>query len=179
MRRLLFLAPLLVLAVLAAGFAVALLSGYNPHTLPSALIDRPAPDFSLPGLPGVDEAALSVADLGGEVKLVNFFASWCTPCLAEHPVLTRLSGELGYTLYGIAYKDDTADTAAWLDRNGNPFDRVAVDADGRVALDWGLAGVPETFVVDAEGRIRLRYAGPLTPEVVADTLLPVLEEVGG
>lgn len=179
MRRLAFLVPLLALVLLAAGFAVALLGDYDPHTLPSALIDRPAPDFTLPGLAGVDEAALSTADLGGGVVLLNFFASWCTPCLAEHPLLTRLSDELGFTLYGIAYQDEPADTVAWLSRNGNPFDRVAVDAAGRVAIDWGLAGVPETFVIDAGGRVRFRHAGPLTPDIVEDSLLPVLREVGG
>ena len=179
MRRIAFLIPLIALALLVGGFGIALLGDYDPEALPSALIDRPAPAFSAAGLAGVDEATLSDADFGDGVRLVNFFASWCTPCLAEHPLLTRLSGELGLTLYGIAYEDEAEDTAAWLARHGNPFDRVARDPDGRVGIEWGISGVPETFVVDAAGRVRFRYAGPLTPEVVEDSLLPVLAALDG
>ncbi|MEE8271696.1 MAG: DsbE family thiol:disulfide interchange protein [Alphaproteobacteria bacterium] len=174
MTRLLFIVPLLVFAGLAGWIAVPLLSGSDPRALPSTLIDRPAPEFALPALPG-DPAGLALADLRGEVVLVNFFASWCVPCLAEHPLLTRLSREQGIRLYGVNYKDEADDARSWLDRHGNPYDRIGADRDGRVAIDWGVYGVPETFVVDAAGRIRFRHAGPLTPAQVETVLLPLIE----
>lgn len=176
MKRVLFILPLLLFAGLAIAVAVPLLRGDDPSELPSTLIDQPAPDFDLPPLPGM-EGGLSARDLGGEPMLVNFFASWCVPCLAEHPLLTRLAEEEGVTIHGINYKDDPADALAWLDRHGNPYALIGADREGRAAIDWGVYGVPETFVVDAEGRIRYRHAGPITPDVLERELMPLLTEL--
>ncbi len=178
MRRIVFLLPLIAFAGLAIWVAVPLVRGEDPSVLPSALIDQPAPDFALPALPGRDDG-LASADLGGEVTLVNFFASWCVPCLAEHPLLTRLAREDGIRVLGIAYKDEPTDTMAWLTQHGDPYGRIGVDLDGRAAIDWGVYGVPETFLVDADGRIRFRHPGPLTPDLVDETLLPLLQELAG
>ena len=174
MRRLIFLLPVLLFAAVAVWMAVPLIRGDDPSVLPSALIDRPAPDFALPALPGVP-GGVARDDLAGSVRLVNFFASWCVPCLAEHPLLTRLAREEGIPVFGVNYKDETADATAWLSRHGNPYEKVGADADGRTAIDWGVYGVPETFVVDADGHIRFRHAGPLTPDIVRDQLMPLIE----
>lgn len=178
MRRLIFLLPLLVFAVIAVWVAVPLLTGGDPSDLPSALIDRPAPDFDLPPLPG-DRPGLARADLTGQVALVNVFASWCVPCLAEHPILTRLAEEEGVPLFGINYKDAPADAVAWLSDHGNPYRRIGVDFEGRAGIDWGVYGVPETFVIDADGRIRFRHAGPITPTLANETLLPLIRRLEG
>ena len=178
MRRLAFALPLLLFAAVAVWMAVPLIRGDDPSILPSALIDRPAPNFDLPALPGV-AGGVAHADLAGSVRLVNFFASWCVPCLAEHPLLTRMAREDGIPVFGVNYKDATADATAWLARHGNPYERVGADGDGRVAIDWGVYGVPETFVVDREGHIRFRHAGPLTPEIVRDQLMPLIAELSG
>ncbi|NNG03741.1 MAG: DsbE family thiol:disulfide interchange protein [Inquilinus sp.] len=176
MRRLLYLLPLAVFGAVVAWMAVPLITGDDPRDLPSALIDRPAPDFALPGLPPAD--GLATADLGGEVVLVNFFASWCVPCLAEHPLLTRLAREEGIIIHAVNYKDAPEAATGWLVRHGNPYARIGADRDGRVGIEWGVSGVPETFVVDRDGRIRKRYTGPLTPAQVEAELLPLLRELG-
>jgi cytochrome c biogenesis protein CcmG/thiol:disulfide interchange protein DsbE len=173
MRRFLFLVPIAVVAALAAVFGVRMLAGGNPATLPSNLIDKPAPAFALPPIAG-DGPGLVSSDLGGRPVLINIFASWCVPCLAEHPVITRLGREQGVTVFGINYKDKPEDAEAWLARNGNPYARIGADRDGRTGIDFGVYGVPETFVIDAEGRIRYRYPGPLIPDVVEREILPLL-----
>jgi len=178
MRRMAFALPLLLFGAVAVWMAVPLIRGDDPSILPSALIDRPAPEFDLPALPGV-AGGLARTDLAGSVRLVNFFASWCVPCLAEHPLLTRMAREDGIPVFGVNYKDATANATAWLARHGNPYERVGADGDGRMAIDWGVYGVPETFVVDREGHIRFRHAGPLTPEIVRDQLLPLIAELSG
>lgn len=180
MRRLLFLAPLVAFAALVGWLAVPLIRGTDPSALPSVLIDQPAPETSLPGLagrPNGDGDGLSSEVLKGEVTLLNYFASWCVPCLAEHPILTDLAERQGMTINAIAYKDKPADTAAWLARHGDPFALVGVDQEGEAGLDWGLTGVPETFIIDREGRVRYRHIGPLTPSDVSDVLLPIIQEV--
>ena len=174
MKRAQALLPLLVFAVVAAWMAVPLLRGTDPSVLPSALIDQPAPAFDLPPLPG-RAAGFTSNDLGGQAVLVNVFASWCAPCLAEHPILTRLALEEGVTIFGINYRDEPEDAVTWLDRHGDFYTRIGTDPDGRAAIDWGVYGVPETFIVDAEGRIRFRHAGPLTPALVAEEVLPLLQ----
>ena len=176
MTRWLFALPLALFVALAAWVAVPLIRGDDPAVLSSALINRPAPEFSLPPLPGRADG-LASADLGGRPVLVNVFASWCAPCLAEHPLLMRLSGELAVPILGINHRDEPADALAWLARHGDPFERIGADREGRVSIDWGVYGVPETFVVDGGGRIRFRHAGPLTPDLVEDTVLPLLGEL--
>jgi cytochrome c biogenesis protein CcmG/thiol:disulfide interchange protein DsbE len=174
MRRLAYLLPVLVFAALAAWFAKGLT--LDPRKLPSALIDRPAPDFALPAL-GKREG-LAKADLSGEVTLVNFFASWCVPCRVEHPMLMRLAEEGKFKLYGIDYKDKPEDAEKLLAQLGDPYRRIGVDQDGRIAIDFGVYGVPETYVIDKEGRIRFRQVGPLTPEDYEKNVLPLLKDLG-
>lgn len=176
MRRAIFLVPLAVFLAVAVWLAVPLLAGRDPAALPSALIDQPVPATDLPGVPGraAGTEGLNDADLvtGGPI-LLNVFASWCAPCLAEHPLLTGLADD-GVTIHAINYRDEAADAAAWLSRHGDPFSRVGQDLDGRAGIDWGLTGVPETFVIDPDGRIRYRYVGPLTPAVVDRDIRPLL-----
>lgn len=177
MRKLLFLLPLLVFGALAAWFAAGL--GRDPHRLPSALIDKPVPAFDLPPLPGA-EKGLKSADLAtGEPQLLNVFASWCAPCRAEQPVLNRLGRDLGVPLRGLNYKDKPEDALAWLAAQGNPFRSVGSDRDGRVGIDFGVYGVPETFLIDGKGRIRYKHVGPLTPDDVETELLPRLKQLSG
>jgi cytochrome c biogenesis protein CcmG, thiol:disulfide interchange protein DsbE len=173
-KRLAFLLPVALFAVLVAAFALGL--GHDPHLLPSAMIDRPAPDFALPplydGRPG-----LARGDLGGKVTLVNFFASWCVPCREEAPALMALAQQPGVTLDGIVYKDKVAAARSFLASLGNPYHRLGVDANGRTAIDFGVYGVPETYVVDAAGRIRYRQVGPLTADAIDRKILPMIERL--
>jgi cytochrome c biogenesis protein CcmG/thiol:disulfide interchange protein DsbE len=171
-RRLLYLIPVIVFAAVGIGLAVGLTR--DPGTLPSALLDRPVPAFELPALEGGD--GLSSADLKGRVSLVNVFASWCVPCRVEHPVLMRLAEE-GVPIFGINYKDPPDQAQAWLAELGDPFEKIGADHNGRVGIEWGVYGVPETFVVDAEGRIRHRHVGPIQARDLERTLLPILAEL--
>jgi len=173
-RRLLFLLPALLFVIVGVGLAVGLTR--DPSVLPSALIDKPVPAFDLPPIEGRDGPGLGRDDLGGEVALVNVFASWCVPCRQEHPLFMALA-ERGVPIYGINYKDKPEQARAWLAELGDPYRRIGADRDGRVAIEWGVYGVPETFVIDAEGRIRHRHVGPLRPEDLDGTLLPMLAEL--
>jgi cytochrome c biogenesis protein CcmG/thiol:disulfide interchange protein DsbE len=177
-RRWLMLAPLGVAAAGGAGF-YAMLRGlgsgsYDPRGVPSVLVGKPAPAFSLPPLEG--QPALSNADLADlpAPVLVNFWASWCVPCIVEHPQLMQLSRD-GVPVLGINYKDKPADAAAFLARHGNPFQRLGRDEPGRVAIDWGVYGVPETYLLDRRGIIRWRWPGPVTPEVLEQDIRPLLK----
>ncbi|MCP5431723.1 MAG: DsbE family thiol:disulfide interchange protein [Alphaproteobacteria bacterium] len=174
MRWLVVLPVLLFLAV-AAGLFVALRSG-DPHVLPSALVGHVVPAFSLPPLAGRPaDSGLTSDDLKrGEVSLVNVWASWCAPCRVEHPLLMRLAKEGDVALHGISYKDRPEAASQVLQSLGDPFRLVGVDADGRVAIDWGVYGVPETFLVDGAGRILLRHAGEVTPEVLEREFRPAI-----
>jgi cytochrome c biogenesis protein CcmG/thiol:disulfide interchange protein DsbE len=176
MRRLLFLLPLLLLVVLAIGVGIKLLSGSDPQALPSALIDKPLPAFDLVALPGRSDGVAS-SDFGRQPMLLNVFASWCAPCLTEHPVITKLSREDGIPILAINYKDKPEDALAWLKRNGDPYRRIGADVDGRIAIDLGVYGVPETFVIDKAGRIRYRHPGLLTPDIVDREIRPLLAEL--
>jgi cytochrome c biogenesis protein CcmG, thiol:disulfide interchange protein DsbE len=175
-RRLLFLLPVALFAIVALYLVLGLSPERDPTLVPSVMIDKPAPDFVLPGLFD-DGQGLSNEDLQGQVSLVNFFASWCVPCRAEHPILLRLAREEGVPLYGIAYKDQPNDSRAWLAELGDPFQRIGVDLSGRTAIDFGVYGVPETYVIDREGRVRYRHVGPLTPAVLEETVLPLIAEL--
>jgi cytochrome c biogenesis protein CcmG/thiol:disulfide interchange protein DsbE len=149
----------------------------DPHTIPSALIDRPAPEFALPPLTAAGTAGLASADFRGKVVLLNVFASWCIPCRSEHPILMRLAGDPRFTVYGIDYKDEPADGARFLSELGNPYKAVGADADGRVGIDWGVYGVPETFIIDRDGRIRHKQVGPITPQALQETILPLIGQL--
>ena len=175
MRRLLYGLPLVAFVGLAGYFALALSSGRDPHELPSAMIDKPAPDFDLPALLGGD--AVTSSALRGRVAVVNFFASWCVPCRLEHPVLMRLANQDKVAITGIAYKDQPQDARKLLDDTGNPYAAVALDLAGRTGIDFGVYGVPETYVIDRSGRIRRRFVGPLSPEQVEKDLLPLLRRL--
>ena len=163
MNRALFLLPLLMLAILAGFFGWSLLSGRDPASIGSVMIGRPAPPLALAG-PLLKS---------GKPVLVNFFASWCAPCLAEHPLFTRLEEREGATIIGIAWKDKPEAARGWLQRLGDPFKVVGSDTDGKLALDWGLSGVPETYLVDGQGNVRLHFRGPITERDLA-TILPLL-----
>jgi cytochrome c biogenesis protein CcmG, thiol:disulfide interchange protein DsbE len=170
MRRLIYIVPAVVFAVLAVYLFISL-SG-DPRTLPSAMIDQPTPRFTLAGLS--DKPGFATTELAGQVVLINFFASWCLPCRAEHPLLMNIPRELGVPLYGIDYKDKPDDAGKFLSELGNPYGRIGADSDGRVGIDFGVYGVPETYVIDKAGRIRLRHVGPLTPEDVAKEIAPLV-----
>ena len=171
--RLLFPLPVLVFAVIVGYFVLGL--QHDPARLPSALVDKKVPSFTLPPL--TDRPGLADADLGGQVTLVNFFASWCVPCRSEHPVLMRIGKTV--PLVGIAWKDKPEDSRRFLDQLGDPYRRVAIDRSGRTGIDFGVYGVPETYVVDKQGKVRLRYAGPLTPEVWDEQLAPLIGRLSG
>jgi cytochrome c biogenesis protein CcmG/thiol:disulfide interchange protein DsbE len=174
MRRLVYILPVLLFVVVAGYFFLGLQR--DPSLLPSALIDKPSPAFALPGL-GVKPGFAS-ADLAGKVVLVNFFASWCAPCRVEHPLLMRLAEEGKVVLWGIDYKDKPEDASRLLAQLGDPYGRIGVDESGRTAIDFGVYGVPETYVVDKEGRIRYRQVGPISPETWDRVLLPLVKQLG-
>lgn len=173
-RRLIYFAPALLFVALAAALAVGLTR--NPREIPSALIGKPVPEFALPPVKG-RALGLSSADLKGHVSLVNVFASWCVPCRAEHPLFLRLAEQNVVPIYGINHKDAPDDAARWLDALGDPYTRTGADLDGRVSIEWGVYGVPETFVIDRAGRIRHKHIGALTPRALDETILPLIERL--
>ncbi|MBN8510652.1 MAG: DsbE family thiol:disulfide interchange protein [Burkholderiales bacterium] len=172
MRR--YLLPLAVFVLLVGFLAVGLQR--DPKILPSPLIDKPAPAFSLPRL---DDPAktLSAADLKGKVWLLNVWASWCVACRIEHPLLVELAGSGAVPIVGLNYKDKRDEALAWLAKHGDPYVVSIVDAQGLVGIDWGVYGVPETFVVDKQGVIRLKHVGPVTPEVLREQILPLVKKL--
>jgi len=170
------LLPLLLFAAIVAVLAVGLT--LDPREVPSPLVGRPVPEFALPPVKG-RALGLSGADLKGEVSLVNVFASWCAACKDEHPLLLELQRERFVPVHGLNYKDRPEDAARWLDSLGDPYTRTGADLDGRVAIDWGVYGVPETFVVDRDGSIAYKHIGPVTPEVLQTKLRPLIERLRG
>ena len=175
MRKALYLLPLLAFCVLVAWFALALRPNYDPQTLPSAMIDQPAPAFDLAALNG--GANLSLGGLKGQVVLVNFFASWCVPCRVEQPILMRLAKQDHVALYGIDYKDQPAAARRVLAELGDPYRAIGLDADGITGINFGVYGVPETYVIDKTGQIRKRFVGPLTEQSLQQELLPLLKQL--
>ena len=168
--NLLYLLPVIVFAGVAAFLYLGLY--LRPSEIPSPLIGKPAPTFDLPALEGLP-GGLSRADLEGKVSLVSVFASWCGPCRLEHPLLMALAEKKRLPIYGISYKDRPEDSRGWLQSLGNPYDKIGVDRDGRVGLDWGVYGVPETYLIDREGNVAFKVVGPLTPEVLESQVLPM------
>jgi cytochrome c biogenesis protein CcmG/thiol:disulfide interchange protein DsbE len=183
-RRTLLVAPLALAALAGVGFWAMLdrmqQGSFNPRGVPTRLMDKRVPGCTLPGVavPGVPADGFGSLDLasGGAPVVVNFWASWCPPCVEEHPVLMNLKQQ-GIKVWGIAYKDSADNSKRFLDRHGNPFARIALDDPGRVAIDWGVTGVPESFIVDGEGVVRWHMAGPLTEKMVQEQLLPALRAI--
>jgi cytochrome c biogenesis protein CcmG/thiol:disulfide interchange protein DsbE len=174
MSRWVFVAPIAGFAVLAF-FLFRSLWSPAPDIIPSALINRPAPHLVLPAL-DAESAAFTDADLAaGHVSVVNVFASWCAPCRTETGQLAALARLPGVALYGLTQKDKPAATRAFLQEVGNPFARIARDDDGRASIEWGVYGVPETYVVDGRGIIRLKYVGPLSDAVLERQLIPAIK----
>ena len=170
-----FLVPLAVFFVLVVFLAIGLT--LNPRDLPSPLKDKPAPAFTLPQLAAADKT-FSPADMKGKVWLLNVWASWCVSCRQEHPVLVEYSKTPGSVpVIGLDYKDQIADAKNWLAKLGDPYLFSVVDADGRVGIDYGVYGVPETYVIDKAGMIRLKHTGPITPESLKNIVLPKIAEL--
>ena len=169
-----FLWPLIGFVVLVALLAVGL--NLNPRDVPSPLVGKPAPDFALPQL-AAPEQTFSPKDMLGKVWLLNVWASWCVSCRVEHPVLMDLARTGEVPLLGLNYKDAPDKGVAWLGQNGNPYQMSLVDRDGRIGLDYGVYGVPETFVIDRRGRIRHKVIGPLTRDVLDRTVLPLVRNL--
>ena len=173
--RLGYIIPFVLFFALAVALYVGL--GLKPRDIPSALIDKPVPEFNLPPVKDHD-LGLKTADLqSGEVTLVNVFASWCGPCRVEHPVFMALAKTGEVTLHGINYKDDPDNASNWLARYGNPYKRAGADRNGRVGIDWGVYGVPETFVVDQGGRIRHKHVGVLSQDDLDNKILPLVRKL--
>ncbi|MCP4042430.1 MAG: DsbE family thiol:disulfide interchange protein [Gammaproteobacteria bacterium] len=169
-----YLAPLGIFLVLVAFLAIGL--RLNPREVPSPLVGKPAPNFELATVKD-PERKVGLADLKQDVSLFNVWASWCVSCRQEHPLLVELARRKLVAIYGLNYKDTREDALDWLRRLGNPYAASAFDADGRVGLDWGVYGVPETFIIDHKGTIRHKHIGPITPEAWKETILPLIQQL--
>ena len=169
-----FLIPLGIFIVLLLFLAVGL--RLDPRMVPSPLIDKPAPAFTLPRLDD-PQRLVSEKDLLGKVWLLNVWASWCVSCREEHPVLVEFAKKNIVPIYGLNYKDERKDALAWLGQFGNPYTVSIMDADGRIGIDYGVYGVPETYVIDKSGVIRYKQIGPLTPQIVNEKVLPLVREL--
>jgi cytochrome c biogenesis protein CcmG, thiol:disulfide interchange protein DsbE len=174
MKRWQFIAPLALFAVLLGFLAVGL--NLNPREVPSPLIGKPAPAFSLPRL---DDPGTKIGreDLLGKVWILNVWASWCVACREEHPLLVAFSRRKLVPIYGLNYKDGRAEAQRWLANFGDPYTASISDADGRVGIDFGVYGVPETFVIDKQGTVRFKQIGPITPEALRDKIEPLLKQL--
>lgn len=172
-----YLIPATLFGVVAVFLLLRLQSGRDAREIPSPLLNKPAPTFSLPVL-RTPEQTWSPQSMQGQVWLLNVWASWCVPCLAEHPIITQFARETRIPVIGLNYKDAPEQAIAWLERHGDPYAMNVSDRAGRVGFDYGVYGVPETFVIDAQGLIRFKHVGPLTPEVLRDRLQPVLKSLG-
>ena len=183
MRRFLFLLPVLLFAVVAGYFAWGLTDpDRDPNAVKSAMVGKALPDFALDAVPGLEQPGLSSEDLRvlaseGKPVLVNFFASWCIPCRAEHPTLMAMAEAGEAEIVGINYQDKPVDAVAWLDELGNPYSHVGADPNSRGGIEFGVSGVPETFLIDADGNIRHQQIGPITDAVLEEKIRPLLEEL--
>jgi len=167
--------PLLIFVVLMGFLAMGL--SLNPREIPSPLINKPAPAFSLPVL-DAPEQKIAAQDLRGKVWVLNVWASWCVACRIEHPLWVEFSKSGLVPIYGLNYKDKRDDAIRWLGNFGNPYLRSLSDTDGLVGIDFGVYGVPETFVIDKQGVIRMKHIGPVTPEVLRDDIIPLVRKLG-
>ena len=168
--------PLAIFLILCGLLYVGL--GLNPREVPSPLVDKPAPPFTLPSL-HQEGKTISPADFKGQVWLLNVWASWCTSCRAEHELIVDMVRQHQVAIVGLNYKDQDRDAKYWLKRFGDPYTASAVDAEGEAGIDWGVYGVPETFVIDRRGMIRHKHIGPLTAESIRTKILPLLKQLEG
>ncbi len=178
MKRLMFITPLVAFAGLLVYLGIGL--GRDPSIIPSVLINNPVPQFELASIKGRVEGdgdGLSSLDLVGEVSLVNFWGSWCISCRIEHPLLMQLAKRNEIPIHGIDWKDPEGMGAEWLQKFGDPYAKIGDDADGRIAIEFGITGAPETFVIDKKGRIRYKYAGPITPQIWEHDIAPIVKEL--
>jgi cytochrome c biogenesis protein CcmG, thiol:disulfide interchange protein DsbE len=169
-----YLLPLVLFIVLAVFLALGLKG--KPGEIPSPLLNKSAPAFSAPKLNAPNEK-LSPADLKGKVWLFNVWASWCVSCRAEHPIINQLAQQQAAIIVGLNYKDDPDAAKKWLETLGNPYNDSVMDADGRIGIDWGVYGVPETFVMDKQGMVRYKHTGPVTEEDVQNIFLPLIAKL--
>jgi cytochrome c biogenesis protein CcmG/thiol:disulfide interchange protein DsbE len=175
-RRLFVLLPLLIFLALAGIFLLQLFSGREASTVPSALIGSKAPETVLPPLEGTNLPTFDTKAFAGRVTLVNVFASWCAPCRIEHPLLLELAQDARLQIAGLNYKDQPENARRFLGELGNPYSAIGVDEKGRAAINWGVYGVPETFLVGKDGTILYKHVGPLSPEAVLNELMPVAQK---
>ncbi|MDR0588637.1 MAG: DsbE family thiol:disulfide interchange protein [Burkholderiales bacterium] len=173
-RKWVLLIPLCVFMILAVFFMVGL--NRNPREIPSPLIGKPVPSFALPDFRSPDKT-VTEKDFAGKVWLLNVWASWCVSCREEHPVLVKYAKEIGVPIVGLNYKDKYADGAKWLNNFGDPYTLSIIDADGRFGMDLGVYGVPETFLIDKAGFIRYKQIGPISEEVLYNTIIPKIKEL--
>ena len=166
--------PIAAFVVLLALLAFGLTN--DPRDIPSPLVGKTVPEFTLPKLYD-SEKTTSPAEMKGEVWMLNVFASWCVSCRAEHAVVSQFVKDSGLKVMGLNYKDESPDAKAWLAEHGNPYSMIAVDLDGRVGIDWGVYGVPESYLIDKKGVIRHKFTGPITPQIVEETLKPMLKQL--
>jgi cytochrome c biogenesis protein CcmG, thiol:disulfide interchange protein DsbE len=176
MRYFKFLLPLAVFFGLVAFLAAGL--KLDPKEVPSPLIGKPAPSFSLTRLDNASQT-INRADMIGKVWMLNVWASWCVACREEHPLLVEFSKQKVLPVYGLNYKDARPDGLQWLAKFGNPYDASLFDSDGRVGIDWGVYGVPETFIMDRQGVVRFKHIGPLSPEVIRTKIEPLVRQLNG
>lgn len=174
MKRLGFYIPITIFAAVVIYLAIGLT--LDPGKLPSTLIDKPVPEFDLPAIEG-QSVGFSSKDLLGQVSLINIWGSWCEGCVDEHPILMEIARLDLVPIYGIDWKDPPGNGMKWLNENGNPYTLIGDDSDGRVAIDFGITGAPESFIVDREGQIRLKYVGPITPEDWKEIIYPLILEL--
>jgi len=172
--RPIYFAPIAAFAALSVVLAWGLTR--DPSVLPTPLIGKPVPQFALSPVKG-RTLGLSSADLVGEPSIVNVFASWCVECRLEHPLIMQMKARGVAPIHGLNYKDHPDDAAGWLNTFGDPYTRTGADLDGRVAIDWGVYGVPETFVIGADGRIAFKHIGPLTAEILERTIIPLIDSL--
>jgi len=178
MKKLSVFLPLAFAISLLLVFAMRLANGGASSILPSALIDRPAPTFELPAIDGLSDAGLTSTDLAnGEITVLNIWASWCAPCRAEHPYIERLGTRDDISLIGINYKDTIEGAHAFLTELGNPYERIGFDKTGRVGIEFGVYGVPETYIVDGKGIIRFKHVGPVTDKVIEKEIDPMIAQL--
>ena len=169
-----YLIPLAIFLVLVVFLAIGLTR--NPQEIPSALIDKPAPTFRLPQLKARDKT-FSAEDMRGKVWMLNVWASWCVACRDEHPYLFEYQKSGVVPIYGLNYKDRREDALGWLGELGDPYLLSAVDLDGRVAIDYGVYGAPESYIIDKNGTIRMKHVGPVMPDVWEKKILPLVQEL--